>query len=174
MRYLLWTGVAVALMLAGVGYAAVRYVSNHPRSWVAKCVATTHPIAASALRSGCTVRQEAGPPACDVPAGPTCDSPSPCHGPMMSEEGDVVVSPALLPGGLVMCEEPDASELPAEPMPPVRDIVGALPWLALGEDPTDVPMPRVEDDSAKMPRVECERHHSPTGSGQPATMPRSN
>ncbi len=174
MRKLLWACVALLLMLAGVGYAAVRYVCDHPNAVLRRCLAVTEHVVASGPTAVPAPSQEAAPRQSCVEESPACESSSACPPEMMAEEdGGAMMPPALLPGGLVMCEEPDASELPVQPMPPVRDVVGALPWLQIGDDAADVLMPRVEEDAPKMPPVECEQPGSHTGSGQPAVMPRS-
>jgi hypothetical protein len=50
-------------------------------------------------------------------------------------------------------------------MPPVRDVIGVLPFLGALEESENDRMPRVEDDSPKMPRVPDDRAERRPGAG---------
>jgi hypothetical protein len=172
MRKVLWGCAAVAVTAAGIGYVAVQYAWDHPASWLGRGLITADYLVASRFVAAQAPAEACEPPACcteTVPATPThapaCEESSTCHTSLKADEEGCAVPIAVLPGGLVMCEEPDEAALPAVPMPPVRDAVGSLPWLGPVEDSADVLMPPVEADRPPMPRVEQYRH----GRRQPVT-----
>jgi hypothetical protein len=168
MRKMLWGAAAVVVVALGVGYQVLEYAHDHPTSWFGRCLVGARHAAASeahAIRSAertteVGLRAVTGLLGAGGEGGDPCDA----HAAPAADEG-CEAEPAVLPGGVVIHEE---DGLPAEPMPPVHDVVGVLPFLG-AEDSEDVPMPRVPDDAPKMPPV-------PGDDGprepRPGTMPR--
>jgi hypothetical protein len=177
-KRLLWACVGLVAGVAGVGCWVGDYACAHPDSWLGRCLLATHELALSqgggvALEVSGKVAESAargvhhvwhgGPgAACDEGNGcPKADAPP--------AEEPVEMAPAVLPGGFVHEEEP-GDMLPAEPMPPVRDLLGGLPWIGAVEDSEPAAMPPAEEDAPRMPRAEEAGCREETGT-QPEPVP---
>jgi hypothetical protein len=146
-------GCAVAAALATLGGGlAVDYACEHPESWLGRCFTNAQDVAVYQVKAQALTGHTAGLAFEGVRGflgqgtGAVCDDGAGCagHEAPAADEG-CAMQPAVLPGGVVMHEDPDA--LPAQPLPPVQDLIG-------GSEPTEcMPMPRAEDDAAKMPRA---------------------
>jgi hypothetical protein len=184
MRKMLWGGAAVAVMALMAAGWAISYAADNPTCWLSRCLAAARLVAAPEVHTAratrhttqVVLRAEGLPGNSD--AGAPEDERDPCirQETPGAEEG-CPMEPAVLPGSIAMHEE-DAP--PAQPMPPVHDVVGALPFLGVIDDVDDVKMPAAEDDLPKMPRVPGDDdHRRPTtgakdggqGKAQPAVMP---
>lgn len=156
MRKMLWGCAAFALVAVLVsGYVAVEYAHCHPTSWVGRCLVPGYPAAAPdvAEEPSTPLTTEAAFRSADAAAGNGAVYEGGDDGATHEAPAVKAISPmlpAVLPGEVVMHQD-DAP--PAQPMPPVRDIVGVLPFLGAADDGEDARMPAVEDDSPKMPPV---------------------
>jgi hypothetical protein len=156
MRKMLWGCAAAAVVAVLVaGYVAVEYAHDHPTTWVGRCLVPGYPAAAPEVEEVPSTPQTTEAAFHSADAAP--ETGGVCEGgdggashETRAAEDICPIAPAVLPGEVVMHEDAD---LPARPMPPVRDIVGVLPFLGAADDSEDSRMPAVEDDAPKMPRV---------------------
>lgn len=163
MRKKLWGCAAAAVAAAGVSCLTAYYAWEHPNSWLGRCLFTAHHVATSeavAVTTPGNVARVAfhgmqGLLGTVAPAAAAaCEEAGPCgdHAAPAAEDVEVM-EPAVLPGVVVI---PEDDVLPARPLPPVHDLVGALPDLGGAEEGEEFPMPRAEDGAAKMPLVPAE------------------
>jgi len=162
MRKIVWGCTAAAVVAVGVGSLTVDYACDHPNSWMGRCFAYAHDLVIIEAHTLRATRQTAdvafrGVQGLMGTAGPgavwdkhdTCPAhdgpPAACPGPMHA---------AILPGGVIIHEDEGDGALPAAAMPPVPDLVGGFPVLGGVEECEEAPMPRAEEDAAKMPPVD--------------------
>jgi hypothetical protein len=155
MRKLLWGCGAAAVAALLLGYMAYEYAHDHPNSWLGRWLVTAHHVAATEAHAVRATRQTAEVALHTAEAvlhnGTACEDGGNCPAQEApAPEEACPVPPAVLPGGVVMHED---GTLPAQPMPPVRDVIGALPFLGSADEFQEARMPAVEDGATKMPRV---------------------
>jgi hypothetical protein len=159
MRKELWGCAAAALAAAGVSGLVAFYAWEHPDSWLGRCAAAAHRV----VRVEAAVVGSAGNPAglavrgmqglVGTVAAPQAvrEEAAPCPGHVAPPDEELdVMPPAVLPGVVAI---PADDVLPARPMPAVHDFVGGLPVMCEPEECDEFPMPRAEDDAARMPPV---------------------
>jgi hypothetical protein len=159
----LWCFAATAALVgAGIVHLTANYADKHPNSWPDRClvsayhvatfdattVETTRHTAVFALRGLHGLWGTAGP-------GAVCEEANRCVAEHEQPAQEAAVcEPAILPGGFIHEEECDQLPLPRA-MPPVPDLVNGQP-AGGAEECEGIPMPRVEDEAAKMPPAEVE------------------
>ncbi len=159
MRKIWWGCAAAGAAAVGVGCLAVQYACDHPNSWAghgftgiqaavlteADTLRATRQTAEVALRSAQGFLGTAGPATVwDKPDScPVSEStPAACPGRMHA---------AILPGSVVIQDEEADGVLPLQAMPAVPDVAAGMPLSGSIEECNEAPMPRVEDEAAKMP-----------------------
>jgi hypothetical protein len=158
MRKKVWGCAVASAVLAVGGGLAVDYACYHPDSWVGRCFFTAQDVAVAQVRTMQSTQSTAEfafrgmQGLLGQGSGAACEHEKYPVSREAMAEADCHVDPAVLPGSAVVLE--DGAVVAAEPMPPVRDIVEGLPAVGSFEESEDVLMPAVEDDSARMPRVD--------------------
>ena len=183
MRKMLWGSAAVVVMALMAAGWAISYATDYPASWLGRWLMAARHAAAPEVHTARATRHTTqvalrAQEMLGADGGAVGDEGGLCTRPETpGAEDGCPMEPAVLPGSIAMHEE-DAP--PAQPMPPVHDVVGALPFLGVIDDVDDVKMPAAEDDLPKMPRVPGDDdHRRPTtgakdggqGKAQPAVMP---
>jgi len=162
MRKTLWACGAAAVLGAAVNYLVIDYACDHPNSWLGRCFFKAHEAALTQVRAVAATSQAAEFAFHGIQGlfgkgtGAVCEEGDKCPAHPAHEEPAAgegcPMKPAVLPGGVVMHE--DEGVRPAQPMPPVRDLVGEPRLFGAAEDCEELLMPPVPEDAAKMPRVE--------------------
>ncbi len=155
MRKLLWGCGAAAVAALLLGYMAYEYAQEHPNSWLGRWLVTAHHVAATEVHAVRATRQTAEVALHTAEGllhnGTACEDSGTCRMQEAAPSEEACPGPpAVLPGGVVMHED---GALPAQPMPPVRDVIGSLPFFGSADEVEETRMPAVEDGSPKMPHV---------------------
>jgi hypothetical protein len=174
MRKTLWACAASVVVGAVFNILIVEYACDHPNSWLGRCFFTAHRVAVSQVKAVAATSRAAEltfhgmQGLFNKGTGGVCDDGGKC--PVHDEpvaEAEPPMEPAVLPGGVVLPE--DEAGPPAEPMPPVHDLIGERPLFGGIEDCEEFVMPRAGDDAVPMPFVE----EGPKSESRPATKDHS-
>jgi hypothetical protein len=154
MRKKIWS-CAISTAVAGVTCGlALDYAYDHPQSWLGCHLFNAPNVAVLEAKGFVVTSQTAGLTFQGVRGllGQPTAGVSDCAPPDTTAAAECPTEPAVLPGAISMHE--DAGARPAQPMPPIHDLVGDQAPAGGGEECEPAPMPRAHDDGERMPRAD--------------------